>query len=123
MGKLFAIVCLDGVRSISKPNDCTLYEIAGRVTSGLSVCINKTLSARVISISEDFFDNAILSFISEEPKSQISVISDFLGKWYCTDFRFVSERIEYLIKIGKIEIVENKTDNKGSYIIRTIKKK
>ena len=78
---------------------------------------------RVISTSEDFFDNAILRFISEEPKSQVSVISDFLGKWYCSDFGFVSERIEYFLKIGKIEIVENKTDNKGSYIIRTIKKK
>lgn len=77
---------------------------------------------RVISTSEDFFDNAILRFISEEPKSQVSVISDFLGKWYCSDFGFVSERIEYFIKIGKIEIVENKTDNKGSFIIRTIKK-
>lgn len=77
---------------------------------------------RVINTSEDFFDNAILSFISKEPKSQVSVISDFLGKWYCVDFGFVSERIEYFIKIGKIEIVENKTDNKGSFIIRTIKK-
>jgi len=77
---------------------------------------------RVINTSEDFFDNAILSFISKEPKSQVSVISDFLGKWYCADFSFVSERIEYFIKIGKIEIVENKTDNKGSFIIRTIKK-
>ena len=45
MGKLSAIVCLNDVRSISKPNDCTLYDIAGRVTSGLSLCINKTLSA------------------------------------------------------------------------------
>lgn len=78
---------------------------------------------RLISTSEDFFDNAILSFVSEEPKSQISIISDFLGKWYCADFCFVSERIEYLIEIGKIEIAENKTDDRGSYIVRTIKKR
>lgn len=72
---------------------------------------------------EDFFDNAILSFVSEEPKSQISIISDFLAKWYCADFCFVAERIAHLIEIGKIEIAENKTDDRGSYIVRTIKKR
>lgn len=78
---------------------------------------------KVIGTTEDFFDNTILDYVTAEPISQATIISNFLEDWYCTDYCFVSERINYLLEQGKIEIVESKTNNEGSYIVRTIKLK
>ena len=36
------------------------------------------------------------------------------------DVAFISERIEYLIEIGKIKICEEKTDDNGCYWPRTL---
>lgn len=75
---------------------------------------------KIISTTDDFFDNVILSCIAETPQSQATIINRFLGKWYCADFCFVSQRIEYLIEKGKIKIVEDKVNDDGNYIVRTI---
>lgn len=78
---------------------------------------------KVISTTEDFYDNVILGYITDEPRPQITVISDFLGDWYCADYCFVSERIAYLLGQGRIEIVDDKVNDEGSYVVRTIKLK
>lgn len=78
---------------------------------------------KIISTTEDFFDKAILSYVSYEPKPQITIIGNFLADWYCVDYCFISERIEYLLEQGLIEIVEDKVNNEGSYVVRTIKLK
>ena len=75
---------------------------------------------KIISTIDDFFDNVIMSYIAETPQSQTTIINRFLGEWYCADFCFASQRIEYLIEKGKIKIVEDKVDSQGSYIVRTI---
>ena len=77
---------------------------------------------KIISTNEDFFDKPILSYISDEPKPQITIIGDFLADWYCADYSFVSERIEYLLEQGYIEVVEDKLNDEGSYVVRTIRR-
>lgn len=78
---------------------------------------------RVISTTEDFYDSVILSCITKEPKPQITIIGDFLERWYCADYCFISERIEHLLKQGQIEIVDDKVNDEGSYVVRTLKLK
>lgn len=75
----------------------------------------------IVGVKEDFFDNVILSFVSNEPKPQSFVMGKMLGKWQggC-DVAFISERIEYLIEIGKIKICEEKTDDNECYWPRTL---
>ena len=75
----------------------------------------------IVGVKETFFDNAILSFVSDEPKSQSFVMGKMLGKWQggC-DAAFISERIEYLIKIGKIKVCEEKVDDNDCYWPRTL---
>lgn len=75
----------------------------------------------IVGVKEDFFDNAILSFVSREPKSQSFVMGKTLGKWQggC-DVAFISERIEHLIEIGKIKVCEEKTDDNDCYWPRTL---
>ena len=74
----------------------------------------------IVSVEEDFFDNVIMSYIAETPQSQTTIINRYLREWYCADFCFASQRIEYLIEKGKIKIVEDKVDSQGSYIVRMI---
>lgn len=76
---------------------------------------------KIISTTEDFFDRAILSYVSNEPKPQVTIIGDFLADWYCADYCFVSERMEYLLEQGYIEIVDDKVNNEGSYVVRTLR--
>ena len=75
----------------------------------------------IVGVEESFFDNAILSFVSNEPKSQSFVMGKMLGKWKggC-DAAFISERIEHLIEIGKIQVCEEKVDDNDCYWPRTI---
>lgn len=77
---------------------------------------------KIISTTEEFFDSAILSYISDEPKPQVTIIGNFLADWYCADYGFVSERIEYLLEQRDIEIVEDKVNNEGSYVVRTLRR-
>ena len=77
----------------------------------------------VISTTEDFFDNALLQFVSTDPKCQSTIMGNFLGKWQCACVSFLCERIEFLLKKGLIEIVEDKVDDDGCYWARTIKLK
>ena len=77
---------------------------------------------KIISTTEDFFDKPILSYISDEPKPQVTIIGDFLAEWYCADYGFVSERIEYLLEQEYIEVVEDKLNDEGSYVVRTIRR-
>ena len=77
----------------------------------------------VISTTEDFFDNALLQFISTAPKSQSTIMGEFLGKWQCAYVSFLCERIEALLKQELIEIVEDKVNDDGCYWARTIKLK
>lgn len=75
----------------------------------------------IVGVKESFFDDVILSFVSNEPKSQSSIMGKMLGKWQggC-DVAFLSERIEYLIKTGKIKVVEEKVDEYDCYWKRTL---
>lgn len=75
----------------------------------------------IVGVKEDFFDNVILSFVSNEPKSQSFVMGKMLGKWQggC-DVAFISERIERLIEFGKIKVCEEKTDDNDCYWPRTL---
>lgn len=77
---------------------------------------------KIISTNEDFFDRTILTYVSNEPKPQVTIIGDFLADWYCADYGFVSERIEHLLEQGYIEIVEDKVNNEGSYVVRTLRR-
>ena len=77
---------------------------------------------KIISTTADFFDKTILSYVGDEPKPQVTIIGNFLSDWYCTDYGFVSERIEFLIKQGYIEIVEDRVNNEGSYVVRTLRR-
>lgn len=74
----------------------------------------------VVSVEEDFFDNAILGFVGVEPKHQNSVMGKMLGKWQCGDIFFISKRIERLIENGKIKVCEDRVANNGCYWGRTI---
>ena len=76
---------------------------------------------RVINTSEDFFDNAILSFISKEPKSQVSVISDFLGKWYCADFSLFQSVLNTLLKSAKLKLSKIKQIIKEVLLLERLK--
>ena len=75
----------------------------------------------IVGVEESFFDNAILSFVSTEPKSQSFVMGKMLGKWQggC-DAAFISERIEHLIESSKIKVCEEKVDDNDCYWPRTI---
>ena len=78
---------------------------------------------KIISTTEDFFDKSILNYIRHEPKPQVTIIGDFLADWYCADYSFISERIEFLLKQKVIEIVDDKVNNEGSFVVRTLKLK
>ena len=75
----------------------------------------------IIGVKESFFDDIILGFVSDEPKSQASVMGEILGKWQggC-DAAFISERIEHLIGNNKIKVVEEKVDENDCYWPRTL---
>ena len=77
----------------------------------------------VVSTTEDFFDKALLEFISFEPNSQHNIMGKFLGKWQCAYVSFLCERIEALLEKGLIEVVEEKIDDNGCHWGRTIKLK
>jgi hypothetical protein len=74
----------------------------------------------IVGVNEDFFDNAILGFVSAEPESQNRIMGKMLGKWQSGDIFFLSKRIEYLIEKGKIKVCENRIAENGCYWGRTI---
>ena len=74
----------------------------------------------IVGVNEDFFDNAILSFVAAEPKSQNRVMGEMLGKWQCGDVFFLAKRIECLIEKGKIRVYEDRVADNGCYWGRTI---
>ena len=88
--------------------------------------INKQLrilvNGSVASIEKDFFDSAILSFVSETPIMQSEVMGKFLGTWHCCSVAFVSERIEQMLTKGQIKVCQDIVDEHGCYWSRKIAK-
>lgn len=102
-------------------NEILVYSQTWKHLIGENAPLRILVDDSIVGVKEDFFDNVILSFVSNEPKSQSFVIGKMLGKWQggC-DVAFISERIEHLIKIGKIKIREEKTDDYDCYWPRTL---
>ena len=75
----------------------------------------------IVGVKEDFFDDTILNFVSNEPRTQSYVMGTMLGKWQSgCDVAFISQRIEHLIESGKIKVCEEKVDEEGCYWARTL---
>lgn len=81
------------------------------------------IDGKVVSTSEDFFDNALLEFITDEPQTQNHIMGSFLGKWQCGYVSFLCERIEFFLEQGLVEVVENNIDEAGCFWQRTIRKR
>ena len=75
----------------------------------------------IVSVSDDFWDNTILKFVSHTPETQVHIMGKMLGKLQggC-DVAFISMRIEHLIAAGKIKVCEEKVDEEDCYWQRTI---
>lgn len=79
------------------------------------------ISDSIVGVDKSFFDNVILGFVSNAPKTQGNIMGEMLGKWRgACDIAFISERIEHLIDIGKIKIYEDKVDAHDCYWVRTL---
>lgn len=94
------------------------WEVLKKIKKQLRILVNGS----VVSIEKDFFDSAILSFVSEAPIAQSEVMGKFLGAWHCCSVAFVSERIEQMIAKGQINVCEDIVDEHGCYWPRKIAK-
>ena len=74
----------------------------------------------IVGVEEDFFDDIILDFVDNIPKTQRAVMGKFLGKWFGLNVSFVSKRIEHLISENKIKVCEDVVDDYGCYWVRKI---
>ena len=74
----------------------------------------------IVGVEEDFFDDIILDFVENIPKTQRAVMGNFLGKWFGLNVSFVSKRIEHLISENKIKVCEDVVDDYGCYWVRKI---
>ncbi len=74
----------------------------------------------VVSVNENFLDEAIFSYITKKPISQFSAMGHFLGKFRDPDICFVSKRIESMIQSGKVKIVEEMPEDTKGYWERLI---
>lgn len=75
----------------------------------------------IVGLEENFFDDAILKFISNKPKPQTQIMGEMLAKWNaCCDCAFISKRIEHLLKDNKIKVCEEHVDEDDCYWRRTL---
>lgn len=77
---------------------------------------------RLESVSEDFYDNTLLKYVSDEPTKEINAIGNFLGdKMYGLNSLLPPWRFQRMIEQGIIEVVE-KADSKEKILCRKIKR-
>lgn len=74
----------------------------------------------LVSTDADFFDAVILRHISDTPKSQSSILGNFLSEYIGMDVDFVCSRIDFLLKNNLIKVCEEKVDTQGCCWSRTI---
>lgn len=115
---MFPIYCNDA-RPVEKSKVLAysaIWERLAKENSLYRIMIDNT----VISTERSFFDELILSRFSSEPKTQEEIMGKLIGRWQCFDVAFLSERIEHLLDLGKLQVCEHRINEDDCYWPRTL---